>query len=487
MLALGDDELRVTGGNARFADKNAGTGKTVTVDGFVLQGADASNYVLVQPSNVTADIGKASVTVAGVGAANKVYDATTAATLTGTAKVTALGDDQLGVTGGNARFADKNAGTGKTVTVDGFVLQGADAANYELVQPGKVTADIGKASVVITGVAAANKVYDATTGATLTGTAKVTALGDDQLGVTGGNARFADKNAGTGKTVTVDGFVLQGADAGNYELVQPGKVTADIGKASVVITGVAAANKVYDATTGATLTGTAKVTALGGDELRVTGGTASFADKHAGSAKTVIIDGYSLQGADAANYTIVQPGNITADIAKAGLLYTATATSLTGGRTPDGLSGKVSGLLGGDTLADATSGTLAWTSPATASSPAGNYAISGSGLASNDYAFVQAEGNAGALTLTSASLPPPAQAAVVQLQAQVLGSFADTRPGTLAAAPTITVTQTDAPAGTAAASNASPNTTMQIGSRGPALQVVLGGVKLPANMLNVNQ
>ncbi|PHV47677.1 hypothetical protein CSQ91_22540 [Janthinobacterium sp. BJB301] len=487
VTALGDDQLGVTGGNARFADKNAGTGKTVTVDGFVLQGADAANYVLVQPGKVTADIGKASVTVTGVGAANKVYDATTGATLTGTAKVTALGSDELRVTGGTASFADKHAGSAKTVTLDGFALQGADAGNYDLTQPGKVTADIAKASVVITGVAAANKVYDATTGATLTGTAKVTAMGDDQLGVTGGNARFADKHAGTGKTVTLDGFVLQGADAGNYELVQPGKVTADIGKASVVITGVTAANKVYDATTGATLTGTAKVTALGSDELRVTGGTASFADKHAGSAKTVIIDGYILQGADAANYTIVQPGNITADIAKASLLYTATATSLTGGRTPDGLSGKVSGLLGGDTLADATSGTLAWTSPATASSPAGNYAISGSGLASNDYAFVQAEGNAGALTLTSASLPPPAQAAVVQLQAQVLGSFADTRPGTLAAAPTITVTQTDGPAGTAAASNASPNTTMQIGSRGPALQVVLGGVKLPANMLNVNQ
>ncbi|KHA75723.1 hypothetical protein NC77_27765, partial [Janthinobacterium lividum] len=105
-----------------------------------------------------------------------------------------------------------------------------------------------------------------TTGATLTGTAKVTALGSDELRVTGGTASFADKNAGSAKTVTLDGFILQGADAGNYELVQPGKVTADIGKASVTVTGVAAANKVYDATTGATLTGTAKVTALGSDE-----------------------------------------------------------------------------------------------------------------------------------------------------------------------------------------------------------------------------
>ena len=482
VLALGDDQLGVTGGNASFADKNAGNGKTVIVDGFALQGADAGNYVLVQPNKVTANISKASVAVAGVGAANKVYDATTGATLTGTATVLALGDDQLGVTGGNASFADKNAGNGKTVIVDGFALQGTDAGNYVLVQPGKITADISQASITVSGVGAASKIYDATTAATLTGTASVMALGNDALRVTGGNASFADKNAGSGKTVIVDGFALQGADAGNYVLVQPGKVTADISQASITVSGVGAASKIYDATTAATLTGTASVLALGNDEVRIAGGSAHFADKHAGSAKTVIVDGYTLQGTDAANYVLVQPGNITADIAKASLLLTANAASLTGGRAPDGLRGKVSGLLGSDTLADATSGTLAWTSPATASSPAGNYAITGSGLASADYAFVQAEGNAGALTLTSASLPPPAQAAVVQLQAQVLGSFADTRPGTLAAAPTITVTQTDAPAGTAL-----PNTTMQIGSRGPALQVVLGGVKLPANMLNVNQ
>ncbi|WP_251373721.1 YDG domain-containing protein, partial [Janthinobacterium sp. JC611] len=283
------------------------------------------------------------------------------------------------------------------------------------------------------------------------------------------------------------GFSLQGADAANYELVQPGNITADIAKASVVVTGVGAANKVYDATTQATLTGKATVLALGGDRLGVTGGNAAFADKHAGSGKTVILGGFSLQGADAANYELVQPGSVTADIAKATLLYTAAPVTLTGGRMPEGLRGSVSGLLGNDSLADATSGSLAWTSPATASSPAGSYAINGSGLSSTDYVFAQADANAHALTLQSASLPPPAQAAVVQLQAQVLGSFADTRPGTLAAAPTITVTQSDAPAETAAAGNAMPNTTMQIGSRGPALQVVLGGVKLPANMLNVNQ
>ncbi len=90
----------------------------------------------------------------------------------------------------------------------GFGLQGADAANYDLVQPGNITADIAKASVIVTGVGAANKVYDATTGATLTGKATVQALGIDQLGVTGGSAAFADKHAGNGKTVILGGFGL---------------------------------------------------------------------------------------------------------------------------------------------------------------------------------------------------------------------------------------------------------------------------------------
>ena len=393
------------------------------------------------------------------------------------------------VLSGSGILDNKNVGANKHINNGTLKLadgQGGLAGNYTL-EGGQHRATITRATLNLQGVGAANKVYDATTGATLTGKATVQALGNDQLGVTGGGVAFADKHAGNGKTVIFSGFGLQGADAANYDLVQPDNITADIAKASVVVTGVGAANKVYDATTGATLTGKATVQALGIDQLGVTGGNAAFADKRAGNGKTVILGGFGLQGADAANYDLVQPDNITADIAKASLLYTAAPVTLTGGRTPEGLRGSVSGLLGNDSLADATHGSLAWTSPATASSPAGSYAITGSGLSSTDYVFVQADANAQALTLQSASLPPPAQAAVVQLQAQVLGSFADTRPGTLAAAPTITVTQSDAPAETAAAGNAMPNTIMQIGSRGPALQVVLGGVKLPANMLNVNQ
>jgi hypothetical protein len=47
---------------------------------------------------------------------------------------------------------------------------------------------------------------------------------------------FADKNAGTGKTVTVTGGTLSGGDAGNYTLTLPASALADILQRSLVIT-----------------------------------------------------------------------------------------------------------------------------------------------------------------------------------------------------------------------------------------------------------
>eukprot|EP01041_Mallomonas_annulata_P020547 gene20547-40352_t len=41
-------------------------------------------------------------------------------------------------------------------------------------------------------------------------------IAGDALSLTGGVAAFADKNAGSGKAVSVSGIVLSGADAGNY-------------------------------------------------------------------------------------------------------------------------------------------------------------------------------------------------------------------------------------------------------------------------------
>src|SRR5206468_1452074 len=142
-----------------------------------------------------------ALTVAATGV-NKVYDTTTTATV-------ALADNHLGsddVTDsyGSASFADKNVGMGKSVSVAGITIAGADAGNYALQSTTATTAaDITKAALTVTATGV-NRVYDTTTAATVT-------LADNHLGsddVTDAytSAAFADKNVGTAKGVSVSGI-----------------------------------------------------------------------------------------------------------------------------------------------------------------------------------------------------------------------------------------------------------------------------------------
>ena len=329
--ALGTDVVSLGGtSSAVFASKNVGTGKAVTVSGYTLSGADAGNYTLIEPTGLTANITPASLTITGLTANNKVYDTTVTDTLSGTATVSALGNDVVSLGGtGTAAFASKNVGTGKAVTVSGYTLSGADAGNYTLIEPTGLTANITAASLTVTGLTANNKVYDATTGATLSGTATVSALGSDVVSLGGtGTATFASKNVGTGNAVTVNGYTLTGTDAGNYTLIEPTGLTANITPANLVLSGLIANNKVYDATTSATVSGTAGVTALGADSVSLTGtGSASFADKNAGTGKVVTLSGYSLSGTDAGNYVLVQPTGLTANISPANLVISGLTAS----------------------------------------------------------------------------------------------------------------------------------------------------------------
>src|SRR5581483_4288059 len=82
---------------ASFATKTVGNGKAVTVSGYTIGGADAANYSLAQPAGLTASITPAALTVSGATASDKVYDATTAATIdvSGTSLVGVIGADAV--------------------------------------------------------------------------------------------------------------------------------------------------------------------------------------------------------------------------------------------------------------------------------------------------------------------------------------------------------------------------------------------------------
>jgi hypothetical protein len=209
-------------------------------------------------------------------------------------------------------------------------------------------------------------------------------------------ASFADKNAGSDKTVTVNGITLGGTDGGNYAIAAGQTTTADIAKRAIIV-GATGTDRVYDGTkTDAVSLATTGI--LGGDTVTFTG-TGSFADKNVGTAKTVAVTGIAASGDDAGNYSYNATANTTATITPATLTYRADGASSWAGQMPGDLNGTVSGLVGGDTLADATEGALTWSTPANAASPAGSYAINGSGLSALNYVFAQAPGNAAALQL----------------------------------------------------------------------------------------
>ena len=200
----------------------------------VLFNSNDGRYVNVEVVTGTVTVAKKPVSITGLDVADKIYDGNTTATVTGTAALDGvLEDDTVTVTEGAAAFVDKNVGIDKDVTFSGYGLSGDDAGNYELSAQPSATASITPKSVTITGVDAEDKTYDGTTTAQITGTAVISGkVGDDDVEVVNGTAAFADANVGNGISITFSGFSLSGADAGNYELTaQPVSVTANITKA----------------------------------------------------------------------------------------------------------------------------------------------------------------------------------------------------------------------------------------------------------------
>ena len=172
-----------------------------------------------------------TLSVTGITANNKTYDGTTAATLVfGTPTLQGvIGTDAvtLVTSGAVGTFSDQNVGTGKTVTVTGLSLGGAQAADYVLGGPVTTTANITPLAIA-GNFTVANKTYDGTTTATITNRALTGVLAVDagNVTLTGGTATFSDANAGNGKTVTGTGFSLTGSAAANYALTSTAQASA---------------------------------------------------------------------------------------------------------------------------------------------------------------------------------------------------------------------------------------------------------------------
>jgi hypothetical protein len=396
---LGSDDVSLSGGTASFASKIVGTNKTVSVTGLSLSGADAANYQLASSTaSTTANITGRSLSVTATGV-NKVYNGTTSATAT--LSDNRVAGDSLTTSYASASFADKNVGTAKTVSVSGISISGTDAANYSANSSTTTTADITVRSLTVSATAS-NKVYDATTSATIT--LSDNRVAGDSLSTSYASASFASKTVGTGKTVSVSGISISGTDAGNYTANTTASTTANITAKALTVSGITAADKVYDANTSAALN-TASATLSGvvsGDSvlLNAASATGAFADKNVGTGKVVSVSALSLSGADAANYTLTQP-TTTASISKAGLTVKADDKSRAAGQSNPTLTASYSGFVGGETLA--TSGvTGSPTLSTTTTNVVGVYPITAAlgTLSAANYSFSFSNGT---LTVTAAA------------------------------------------------------------------------------------
>jgi len=228
---IGNDSVTLIGSGS-FATKNVGTNIPVTVQD-VVGGADGGNYIIAQPTiTLAANITPLPITVTATGS-NKVYNGSVndIVTLNGVGVV--LGDN-VSFTDTSASFANANVGTGKAVTVSGITATGADAGNYSVNGSAVTSANITPATLTVIGEIGQNKVYDGTTAATLVGGTLSGLISSDNGAVLLTQAgNFASSNVGNGIAITAADS-LSGSAAGNYTLIEPTGLSANIVGATVV-------------------------------------------------------------------------------------------------------------------------------------------------------------------------------------------------------------------------------------------------------------
>ena len=348
--AVGGDKPQIDVANSTVSGSipsiDSGTSKLVTVDlsGVALISPEDANYSVTGiTSSITVTIDPRWLKADGLIASNKVYDATTDATIDGSMmslEGLLLNDvvtvDSVGsVTEGT--FADANVATNIAVTPNllGVVLSGADAGNYRLNENYDKTliADITEKTLTVVDLTGVDKVYNGLTNATASGAATLDGvISPDVVNLAGtGVFSFVDFNVASNITINTTGFTLGGAQAGNYSLTHP-TLSAAITPKSVEVTGLTGDNKVYDGGTIATVSGTDALDGVLSGDIVALDGTPifNFVDPNVGTNITINTTGYVLDGDQRNNYSVVQP-TMNGDITPAELTVRADGKNVTYG------------------------------------------------------------------------------------------------------------------------------------------------------------
>eukprot|EP01041_Mallomonas_annulata_P014301 gene14301-30429_t len=207
----------LSGGSFAFTDRDAGTGKTVTVSGVTVDdGNNGANYTLSQVNNTTSTITAAPLQIAA-DAAHKTYDGTTNAhsswQLVGG---TLHGTDSIGSV--TLVYDNRHAGTGKALNLQSAVVSdGNNGANYALSLIPNLASSITAAPLQIA-PDAAHKAFDGTTDASTTwriGSGTVFA-GDSVDDVV---VRYYSPDVGVNKRLNLTSVAVNDGNSGaNYQV-----------------------------------------------------------------------------------------------------------------------------------------------------------------------------------------------------------------------------------------------------------------------------
>jgi hypothetical protein len=343
---------------------------------------------------------------------NKVYDGSSAATLS------LRGDPNVGnsvaLVAGNATFADKNVGTSKPITFNGYSLGGADVAKFALFAPfgtvagsGATTADITPRPLNVT-ASGTDKVYDGLTADQVT--LADNRIAGDLLTVNSAAANFINPNVGNGKAVSVTGISVTGADAANYSANATAATAANITPAPLTVQANDAA-KTYGQTLALSPSAFTQVGLVNGETI------AGVSEASAGTVATAAVAGnpYPIVPSNAtggtfaaSNYSITYINGALV-ISPAPLVVKASDVAKTYGATVVLAGFTTTGLVGGESV-----GSVTLTSPGnlTAADAPGAYAITpsnatGGTFTPSNYAIAYVNGTLAVSAPVSAPVVTP--------------------------------------------------------------------------------
>lgn len=198
-----------------FDNKNAGSGKSLLASGLVINdGNGGSNYAVSYVPDETGQINALAINVTAV-SDSKVYDGSTASA--GVPLVDPLISGDVVSTLPVQLFDNRNVGSGHTLTPGGLLISdGNGGANYSVNYVPVSSGEITPLPINVTAVTD-TKVYDGFT--TSWGVPLVDPLMDGDYASSVPVQLFDNKNAGTGKTLSASGLVIDDGNGGsNYSI-----------------------------------------------------------------------------------------------------------------------------------------------------------------------------------------------------------------------------------------------------------------------------